>query len=267
MQPGEVVYLEARGLLFYVESVSHSFSWNKFTTTLKLSYGHVAGEYIPNTLDVIGKLIYKNKDIINYEVRKQFNCFNEEDRGVIIFDKDKKEDKQGKYDENNLKVMKNLLTTSASLLQYTNKKEGLKASIQLRIYYDSKSSSNKKSDPYLVEFAEHVRDVLIGKDDKYLRMQNSKGNLIKIDEKNIDKVVLVDLSSTEDYKTPSQNAWSIVRSLSENTKSSDTLMADKSGGDKDEENLNQEKINKERKRLKNFLCKYIVDCFIKIEKN
>lgn len=84
-QPGEVIYLENRDLLFYVESVSHSFSYGKgFTTSMNITYGHNAGEYIPTFLDVIGKILYKNKDIPNYVHKRQNNVFNQEHLGTIV---------------------------------------------------------------------------------------------------------------------------------------------------------------------------------------
>jgi hypothetical protein len=57
-QPGDVVYIEDRNLLFYVKNVSHNLSYGNVTTTLTLTYGHSPGEYIPNMLDVVGKIMY-----------------------------------------------------------------------------------------------------------------------------------------------------------------------------------------------------------------
>lgn len=60
-QPGDTVYIEERGLLFYVKSVSHSFSYGQLSTSLELTYGHNPGEYIPNMLDIVGKILYNAK--------------------------------------------------------------------------------------------------------------------------------------------------------------------------------------------------------------
>ena len=57
-QPGDVVYIEDRGLLFYVREVAHNFNYGKLSTTLDLTYGHSPGEYIPTMLDVVGKILY-----------------------------------------------------------------------------------------------------------------------------------------------------------------------------------------------------------------
>lgn len=58
-QPGDVVYVESRGMLFYVNSVNHQLGFNRsFTTTLTLEYGRKPGEFIPTMLDMIGQLVY-----------------------------------------------------------------------------------------------------------------------------------------------------------------------------------------------------------------
>ena len=73
MQPGEVYYIQERGMLFYSNTISHNFSYGgTFKTTLDLNYGHVPGEYIPTPLDVIGKSIYKGEhfNIGNYRIAR-----------------------------------------------------------------------------------------------------------------------------------------------------------------------------------------------------
>lgn len=56
-QVGDVVYLNNKNMLYYVTNVSHQFSFDNgsYTTTLTLEYGRALGEYIPTTLDIIGK--------------------------------------------------------------------------------------------------------------------------------------------------------------------------------------------------------------------
>lgn len=74
MQVGDVVYLEDRNLLFYVESVSHSFTFGgTFSTTMNLTYGHKPGEYIPSRVELLGKLLYNNRDKTNVLVKKNTN--------------------------------------------------------------------------------------------------------------------------------------------------------------------------------------------------
>ena len=84
MQPGEVIFLEDRGMLFYVNSVKHSVTMgSSFTTTLELTYGHTPGEYIPTVLDIIGKMIYKNRDSAQIIVQRQERAADESNMGVI----------------------------------------------------------------------------------------------------------------------------------------------------------------------------------------
>jgi len=60
-QPGDTVYIPSKGLLYYVESVSHNFNYGQsFTTSLTLVYGHPPGDYVPGPLDVIGQELVGN---------------------------------------------------------------------------------------------------------------------------------------------------------------------------------------------------------------
>lgn len=61
-QPGDTIYIPTKGLLYYIRSVGHSFSYigQTFTTQLSLVYGHAPGEYLPSPLDVIGQDLVAN---------------------------------------------------------------------------------------------------------------------------------------------------------------------------------------------------------------
>ena len=66
-QPGDTVYIESKGLLYYVRSVSHSLTYGQtFTTSLTLEYGHPPGTYMPNPLDLFGMQLTQN--IVNNDV-------------------------------------------------------------------------------------------------------------------------------------------------------------------------------------------------------
>ena len=68
-QPGDTIYLPYKGMLYYVVSVSHSFTiGGSFTTTLSLEYGHPPGEYLPSPLDVIGQQYVGNPLYENFLV-------------------------------------------------------------------------------------------------------------------------------------------------------------------------------------------------------
>lgn len=60
-QPGDTVFIESKGLLYYVKSVSHSISYGQtFSTTLNLEYGHAPGTYMPNPFDLFGMQLTEN---------------------------------------------------------------------------------------------------------------------------------------------------------------------------------------------------------------
>ena len=60
-QPGDTVYIPSKGLLFYVASVSHSFTFgSSFDTNLTLMYGHPPGTYLPTPMDIIGQSYSKD---------------------------------------------------------------------------------------------------------------------------------------------------------------------------------------------------------------
>ena len=60
-QPGDTIYIPSKGLLYYVASVNHTFSYGQaFSTSLSLVYGHPPGDYVPGPLDVIGQELVGN---------------------------------------------------------------------------------------------------------------------------------------------------------------------------------------------------------------
>ena len=69
-QPGDVVFIKSKNLLYYVTNISHQYNiGSSFTTTLTLKYGHPAGQYLPSPLDIIGQQLSTDplKDkILNY---------------------------------------------------------------------------------------------------------------------------------------------------------------------------------------------------------
>lgn len=60
-EPGDVVYLKTKQLLYYVRSVDHNFDWGgSYTTSLTLEFGHPPGTYLPSPLDIIGQQFTKS---------------------------------------------------------------------------------------------------------------------------------------------------------------------------------------------------------------
>ena len=60
-EPGDVVYIPDKELLYYVRSVSHNYDIGQnFTTSLTLEFGHPPGIYLPSPLDIIGQQYTKD---------------------------------------------------------------------------------------------------------------------------------------------------------------------------------------------------------------
>jgi len=60
-QPGDVVYVQYKNLLYYVTQVSHAFQMGgSYTTTLTLTNGHPVGSYLPSPFDIIGQQFVGN---------------------------------------------------------------------------------------------------------------------------------------------------------------------------------------------------------------
>lgn len=88
MQPGDVVYIEGRDLLFYVKKVTHNFNYNSksFDTSLEINYGRPPGEYIPTKMDLIGKVLFKNRDSGSIVLHRQSSSNGEKPIGSICID-------------------------------------------------------------------------------------------------------------------------------------------------------------------------------------
>jgi hypothetical protein len=260
MQPGEVVFLEDRGLLFYVTAVRHNFAFNSsFTTTLDLSYGHTPGEYIPNVLDVIGKMIYNNKDIAGYIVHRESNVNNEISMGVIQLDptpakpptsRDTENKPQNSYATANSQVINNILYQAAYLINANNNKSSnTQASVELRVFYDDNNPANDE----LREFAIQTQFILTG-----IFSENKKEGVPTpppFPAKFV-SVKLVNLSDSQESRGPSQKAIDAARNLSNNSSIKPSLSAGSSDtttpiGSND--------------KIRSSLFGYIVDCWVKFE--
>ena len=175
-QPGDVVYIEDRNLLFYVKAVSHSFSYGSLSTTLELNYGHSPGEYIPTMLDIVGKVLYSSKGFFDQYRSERFEMLGSaKSVGALTFvssistyttpqgndtrlppDSDPLEVLlSGRYGERNKNILSNiLLYVSGSLNQqtYQNQKPFVKI-----VYYRTTDSF----DSDMLNFATSVKDWLI----------------------------------------------------------------------------------------------------------
>jgi hypothetical protein len=224
MQPGEVVYLEDRGMLFYVKSVQHSFSFGSdFSTTLELTYGHSPGEYIPEPLDVIGKLLYNNRDVSNLIIHRQSSAFNESNLGVIQRDPDANNtnllfNNEGSsnttsFSTANSQTINNILYVAAYYINANNTTgRDVEAKIDLRYYYDDENPPNAN----LTSFAEEIKNALTTSGVQLTQSWSSNtGSPSKQApfSKNDVEISPINMSDETDYRSPSQKAIDAARNL------------------------------------------------------
>jgi len=249
MQPGEVVFVEQRGMLFYVNSVRHNMTMGvSFTTTLELTYGHSPGEYIPTYLDVLGKIILKNKDIAAFSVQRTSSSSNEVNMGVVVRDgssagTDSK--LKDSFSAANVKTINNIVYQAATVINSNNAKENsTAANLELRIYHDEGHSANSK----LEAFAETVKAIFV--QGSINTTDNDKTKPVSsLEEKNV-RIVLVDLSDEDDGRSPSQKAIDIARNKMKVSPSS---------------NDGAKTNGKEKDNLREALFSYIIDCWVKFD--
>jgi hypothetical protein len=226
MQPGEVVFLEDRGMLFYVTSVSHNFTFNSsFTTTLELTYGHTPGEYIPTSTDFIGKLIYKNKNNGATVIQRQDNSGNEINIGTFVKAPNAQSNpasntnsiSSGGANETpnptsdfNSKVMANVKFTSSYMINNNNTAgNNLVASIEIRLYYDNEAGSE---DDDLLNFANQIYSQIVGSADgpKNFPSATTGSASPTIPEDSV-SIVTVNLDDPTVRSSPSQKAFDAAR--------------------------------------------------------
>jgi hypothetical protein len=268
MQPGEVVFIDSRGLLFYVESVNHSFTNGKsFQTTLDLSYGHTPGEYIPTTVDVIGKLIYNNKDISSFEVQRQSSSGNDVSMGVIQRETDSSsafntiaslttsetnEASNGIIVANS-RVINNILFKAAQTINSNNAVgNSVIAKLQLRVYYDDNNPINED----LLLYTNDIKNAFIN--GTLTTADKVDVNVQSIQEENI-SIEQINLSNSSETRSPSQGAMDMVRNLSSKSFSDDLNESLTSYF------INGERVKRERDKLRVALYTYIIDCWVQFE--
>lgn len=219
MQPGEVVYIEDEDLLFYVASVSHDLTYgHSFTTRLQLTYGHNPGEYIPTSLDVIGKMVYNTTANVNsnYANYRQSNVFNESSLGSLVINSGQSDMTGitgGNYGNFNNKVISNIMyVASSAVVQNNILGSNVQPSVEIRIYYD-KSAGAVNSD--LQTQANNLQSILTGTADIDTKSPNTKLDS-HLPKQNVN-VVTIDISDTGEHRSPTQSAWDLARNAANTT--------------------------------------------------
>jgi hypothetical protein len=281
MQPGEVIFIEGRGMLFYVSSVRHSFTYSSgFTTSLELTYGHTPGEYIPTPLDVIGKLLYNNRDFNDFIIQRQSSAFNETNMGVIL--KDKRNTSNDVFSPNDLisegdpnqqtntyssfnsQTINNILFTAAYKINANNASGNtVKASVELRVYYDNKHAANNE----VVKFADKVRSILTtpGSGPKQLfKATTGVSTNPHLNPEDVRIVQQVNMDDKDDSRSPSQKAFDAARSNLANISISDKGVPPPNSNDQVQSN-NSSPPSQSKDKLRIALFNYVVDCWIKFD--
>ncbi len=245
MQPGEVVYIEDRDLLFYVTEVSHNFSYGRsFQTTLSVSYGHMPGDFIPTDTDVIGKVLYKNKDITNLVNKKQGNARSEEHIGSIILDPGSFDlgsllssgltgntgdgILSGRYSAQNRQTIINMIQAIQSSFS-TATSSTYQPIIELRTYFNSKKTDFSSSSNSATDLANAVKDYITGKNtlSELTKDQKPQPWLVNF-AANILTDARVIIDTATDPRSPSSKAYSLARQaiLSQSTDQTDIKAID-----------------------------------------
>ena len=270
MQPGEVVFLEDRQMLFYVTSVKHNFTFaSGFTTTLDLSYGHTPGEYIPTTLDVIGKMLYSNRDLATTSVQRQSTSFNENNMGVVIRDP---QDQSGatvintgsagstftnSYTASNGNTINNILYQAAYMINANaSKGNTIQANVELRVYFDN----NNPIDSTLMTFAGSVQSTLSNPGGPIQGFNTNTGSAPPAISADNITVVSVNLDDIDSTNSPSQKALDMARNLIGQNSTSGN------GANPPTNNTNAadaaSSINNSQQQVRINLFTYIVDCWL-----
>jgi hypothetical protein len=239
-QPGEVVYLENRDMLFYVESVTHNFTFGRsFTTSLELTYGHNAGEYIPTFLDVIGKVLYNNKDITNLVHKKQGSVFNQEHVGTICGSintatiqnagnsnaaVNQNDITDGQFGDVNRLALQNIMNYGAQTLALNS--DSLNPTLEIRVYFNSEIANLSSASAYSTSLQQTVNNYLIGKTTLQANTnptadQNTNNNSLSAFKTQI-QMVSVDCSSQNvgEFRYPSSQAFYYARKAIDESSSS-----------------------------------------------
>ena len=246
-QQGEVIYVEDLDRLYYIESVSHNFTYgSQFTTELALSYGHSPGEFVPTPLDVLGKPAYKNMSISNFTHKKQDTSFNQAHLGVVAgsFSSSAQDDIQNGLSSGSA-VQSDILNgtygvaNSATITAIINQATGMLMNtsgnftplLEIRYYFNTGSSKTpgvSSSSSYAQQIANALLTILTtglpsSSSNAPTDTTRNQPNLQAFANTNPPQIVIqaVDCSSTKnEFRSPSSKAYYLGRQLAQQISSS-----------------------------------------------
>lgn len=235
MQPGEVVYIEDRDLLFYVQSVSHDFSYGgSFTTTLTLTYGHNPGEYFPTMLDIVGKGLYSKRNNSNlYKNIRTDAADGYQHVGIVLansyslmqMDSPATADltnqlSTGIYGVQNRKTLNNLRVMLQGAYTSATAATGAVPKVEIRYFYNTSKGFpiGSFNTSVLQKTSQSIKDWLKNptkqKDDSLAAIPDSLSDGLKVSDidKNI-KIIGVDLGDKQEWRAPSSYARFSAREI------------------------------------------------------
>jgi hypothetical protein len=152
-QLGDAVYLSDLQLMFYVQAVRHSFTYETgFSTTLSLTYGRPPGEYIPTPLDVIGKSLSNRANLQTGFRTRRLPPKSDRVLGVVRFASGKTDTKGllgGQDGQRNYSMLSNALLLARREL---NLKNPDRSSRVVLMAFGSMSNGSEQSDRLLTVF-------------------------------------------------------------------------------------------------------------------
>lgn len=273
MQPGEVIFLEDRNLLFYVTSVSQSIDEGaNFTTTLELAYGHTIGEYIPTVMDTVGKIIYKNQDISDLVIHRQTSSANEENIGVIqlapqnpgvqtVNTGAESTQQNNATTTTNTQVYQNILYTSQYLINSNNTTgNNTKVTVELRIYNDSNTPVNSALQQQAQTLAAQLQGNTSGGGPISIPTTNPSAPQASLPPGTV-SVVTVSIDDQTIRQSPSQKALDAARNLAA---TNSTNMGSPSSSNPIMGNTGNSAATTAANNLaiRSTLFSYIIDCWI-----
>lgn len=225
-QAGDVVYIEDRDLLFYVESVAHNFNYGGLSTTLTLSYGHNPGEYIPTMLDIVGKILYNAKGFSGQYRSSRFDPVGgDQSIGSVIFNPRNPifsfsgqeqvltELLAGSWGEQNRNILSSILLATTGILNAVGYREK-RPIIELRYYQGTPDFAAGIDFGPISAAAEAVKAWLINPGRYTTLSEQVIGekvqSFMRLANEDI-RVVPVSSEDNEDVRSPSRAAWNAVR--------------------------------------------------------
>lgn len=252
MQPGDVIYVEGRDMLFYVKNVTHTFNYQSktFSTSLEVNHGRPPGEYIPTKMDLIGKVLYRNRENGSCVLHRHSNTNGERAIGAICLDRsgvieslygnfvknaeELPDDKSkrteniydsifgGKYSQINKSVINSIVNeVSISILQNSDPNVELSIKLVCRVY----GVLPEQEEKILFYALGRIGAIIDGSDtppEKYsnnLNLGNLKAKSNRFNTFKIGDLEVLNIKDIKEKKSPSKFCWDLAKKVANDSSS------------------------------------------------